>query len=64
MASKSMSYLAILMGIIILIADLYWLFVPVSGFYSYQASPWLAAGVVILVADLVWLGLDYALMKK
>ena len=60
MDSKSMSYLAILMGIIILIADIYWLLVGAS--YTY--APWLAAGIVIFVADLVWLGLDYALMKK
>jgi len=52
------------MGIIILVADLYWLFFPVGGYYSYQAPPWLAAGIVILVADLVWLWVDYSLMKK
>jgi len=55
-----MSYLAMLMGIIILVADIYWLMVGAS--YTY--TPWLAAGIVIFVADLVWLGLDYGLMKK
>ena len=48
------------MGIVILLADIYWLLVGAS--YTY--TPWLAAGVVIFVADLVWLGVDYDLMKK
>jgi hypothetical protein len=52
------------MGIVILLADIYWLVVPVSGFYSYQAPPWLAAGIIIFVASLVWLWVDYDLMKK
>jgi len=64
MDSKAKSYLAIVMGIIILLADIYWLVFPVGGYYSYQAPPWLAAGVIILVADLVWLWVDYDLMKK
>jgi len=64
MDSKSKSYLAIAMGIVILLADIYWLVVPVSGFYSYQAPPWLAAGIIIFVASLVWLWVDYDLMKK
>jgi len=60
MDSKSKGYLAIAMGIVILLADIYWLLVGAS--YTY--TPWLAAGVVIFVADLVWLGVDYDLMKK
>jgi len=64
MDSKAKSYLAIVMGIIILLADIYWLVFPVGGYYSYQAPPWLAAGVIILVADLVWLWVDFSLMKK
>ena len=62
MDSKSKSYLAIAMGIVIILADLYWLVVPVVGFYSYQAPPWIAAGIIIFVASLVWV--DYDLMKK
>jgi hypothetical protein len=58
--SKSKSYLAIAMGIVILLADIYWLVVG----SSYTYPPWLAAGIIILVADLIWLGLDYGLMKK
>jgi len=58
--SKSKSYLAIAMGIVILIADLFWLVYD----DSYTVAAWLAAGVVILVADLVWLWVDYSLMKK
>jgi len=64
MDSKSKSYLAIAMGIVILLADIYWLVVPIGGYYSFQAPPWLAAGIIIFVADLVWLWVDYALMKK
>ena len=60
MGSKSKSYLAILMGIIILLADIYWL---VEG-NSYQYTPWLAAGIIIFVADLIWIWIDYNLMKK
>lgn len=48
------------MGIIILIADLFWL--VYDG--SYTVPGWLAAGIIIFVADLVWLWADYSLMKK
>ena len=64
MSTKTKSYIAILMGIIIILADIYWLVVPVSGFYSYQAPVWLAAGVIIFVASVIWLYIDYDLMKK
>ncbi len=60
MDSKSKSYLAIAMGIIIILADLYWLVVG----SSYTYPPWLAAGIIIFVASLVWLWVDYDLMKK
>ncbi len=56
------SWIAILMGIIILIADLYWLFGP--GAASYTVPIWLALGIIILIADLVWLGIDYSFMKE
>ena len=48
------------MGIVILLADIYWLVVG----SSYTYPPWLAAGVIIFVASLVWLWVDYDLMKK
>jgi len=60
MDSKSKSYLAIAMGIVILLADIYWLLVG----SSYTYAPWLAAGIIIFVADLIWLWIDYGLMKK
>ena len=60
MDSKSKSYLAIAMGIIILLADAYWLVVG----SSYTYPPWLAAGIIIFMADLVWLWVDYDLIKK
>lgn len=48
------------MGIIIILADIYWLLVG----SSYTYLPWLTAGVVIFVASLIWLYIDYDLMKK
>ena len=58
------SYLAILMGIVIIVMDIFWLVYPVSGFYSYQAVPWLVAAIVILIASIVWIVLDFSLMEK
>jgi len=58
------SYLAILMGIVIIIMDIFWLVYPVEGFYSYQAVPWLVAAIVILIASIVWIVLDFSLMEK
>ena len=60
MDSKAESYAAIVLGIIIILADIYWLLVGAS--YAYP--PWLAAGIVIFVAALVWIWIDYDLMKK
>ena len=56
--SSTKSYLAILMGIIIIVADLWWTWT------SYTYLPWLAAGVIILVASMIWIYIDYDLMKK
>lgn len=53
------SWLAILMGIIIAIADLAWLF---DG--STYDMTWVAFAVVIFIADVVWLYIDYSMMKK
>jgi hypothetical protein len=57
MKNNLKSKLAMLMGVVILVADLYWTYT------SYFNSVWLALGVIILVADLVWLYLDYELGK-
>jgi hypothetical protein len=64
MSSKVKSYLAILMGIVIIVMDIFWLVYPVEGFYSYQAVPWLVAAIVILIASIVWIVLDFSLMEK
>ena len=56
--SNTKSYLAILMGIIIIVADLWWTWT------SYTYLPWLVAGVIILVASVIWIYIDYDLMKK
>jgi hypothetical protein len=47
-----------LMGVIILVADLYWTYT------SYTYLPWLALGMIILVADLIWLAIDFSYMKS
>ncbi len=58
MTTNAMSYLAILMGIIIITADLWWTWT------SYTYLSWLAAGVIIGVASVISIGLDYNLMKS
>jgi hypothetical protein len=58
MKSSIKSWLAILMGLIILVADFWWTYT------SYFDATWLALGVLIFVADLVWIVLDLSLMKK
>ena len=60
MSTKTKSYVAILMGIIIILADIYWLLVG----SSYTYAPWLAAGIIIFVASAIWIYVDYDLMKK
>jgi len=52
------SYLAILMGVIIIILDLWWTYASMG----YQ--PWETVGIVIFVASVIWIYLDYDLMKK
>ncbi len=51
------STVAMLMGIVILLADLYWIAT------SYFSALWVALGVIIMVADLVWLAIDYRLSR-
>ena len=58
MAKSTKSMLAMLMGIIILVADIYWIYT--SGGYAL----WIALGVVIFIATLVWLYLDWDWIKK
>jgi hypothetical protein len=58
MNGRIKSWLAMLMGVIILVADLIWTYQS-----AYDAF-WLALGIVILVADIVWLYIDYSFMKK
>ncbi len=60
METRTKSMIAILMGIIIILADVYWLLVG----SSYTYAPWLVAGVVIFVASLIWIYIDYDFMKK
>ncbi len=58
--SKAKSYLAIGMGIVIILADIFWLLVG----DSYTYAPWLIAGIIIFVASIIWIYIDYDLMKK
>jgi hypothetical protein len=60
MGSKAESYLAIVMGIIIILADIYWLLFD----NSYTVPQWLVSAIIILVASLVWIGIDFHLMRK
>ena len=48
------------MGIVIILADVYWLLIG----NSYTYLPWLAAGIIIFVASTIWIILDYDLMKN
>lgn len=56
MNARIQSYLAILMGVIIAIADLLWLQQSLYDPY------WVALGVIIFVADIIWIVIDYNLM--
>ena len=58
MKSSMRSWLAIIMGVIIAIADIVWIY------QSWPVPVWIAEGVIILVADIVWIFLDYSLMKN
>ncbi|MDE1851385.1 MAG: hypothetical protein KGH69_01695 [Candidatus Micrarchaeota archaeon] len=46
--------IAILMGIVIAVADLYWTYT------SYFDITWLLLGIIIFVADAIWLYLEVA----
>jgi hypothetical protein len=54
------SSIGILMGIIILVADISWLYV--GGSYTY--TPWLVLGIIIFIASLIWLVVDFSLMRE
>ena len=60
MENKTKSYLAILMGVIIFIANTYWLIVG----DSYRYLPWLVSAIVIYIADIYWIVLDSQLMSS
>jgi hypothetical protein len=57
MNNLTKSYIAILMGVIIAIADIIWTY------QSYYDITWLVLGIIILVADVIWIYIDYALMN-
>jgi len=54
------SWIAVLMGIVILVADIAWLIVG----SSYTYAPWLVLGIVIILATVTWLALDFSLMRE
>ncbi len=56
MGNMTKSYIAILMGIIIAIADVLWTY------QSYYDITWLVLGIIIFVADIIWIYIDYSLM--
>ncbi|MEM3215407.1 MAG: hypothetical protein QW091_02620 [Candidatus Micrarchaeaceae archaeon] len=49
--------ISILMGIIIGLADIYWIYT------SYFSALWVGLGAVIFIADLIWLWVDISLGK-
>ncbi|MDE1865819.1 MAG: hypothetical protein KGH94_04255 [Candidatus Micrarchaeota archaeon] len=54
MENRSKSMLAILLGVLIILADLYWIYI------NPQA---LVLGFIILLASIIWIALDYLLMS-
>ncbi len=54
---KTRRTLAMLMGVIIAVADLYWTYT------SMYYTQWLLLGVIIFAADLVWICLDLKRMR-
>jgi hypothetical protein len=58
MKASMKSNVAIAMGVIIILADLYWTAT------SYTYAIWLALGVIILVASVVWIVLDLNLRRS
>ena len=58
MGGNKKSTIAVLMGVIIAIADIYWIYT------SYYDLIWVALGIIIFVADIIWLLIDWSLMKK
>lgn len=55
---NSKSTLGIVLGIVIIIADLYWTY------FDYQNPTFLALGVIIFIASLAWIGLDWSLSMQ
>jgi hypothetical protein len=51
------SEIAIFMGLVIAVADIYWTYT------SYFYVPWLVLGIVILAADIAWIALDLSLRQ-
>ena len=60
MSTRIKSYTAILMGAVIILADVYWLLIG----NSYTYVPWLAAAIIIFVASIIWIIIEYDLMKN
>ncbi|HZW58228.1 MAG TPA: hypothetical protein VFF30_18210 [Nitrososphaerales archaeon] len=54
------SFVAVLMGLVILVADVAWLIIG----RSYTYTPWLILGAVIFVATAVWLAIDGAFVRE
>ena len=55
---ETKSTLGIIMGIVIIIADMYWTY------NDYQSPTFLALGTTIFIASLVWIGLDLSLSME
>lgn len=65
------TWASVVMGIIIIIADIAWLITPTSNNYQFasftsssSSAPWLELGIIILIACLIWLGIDFSYMRE
>ena len=72
MNKRMVSNVGLLMGTIILVADIIWMYIthttyttPYSSYYAYQVNytP-LALGVIIFIADLIWIYADLLLRRE
>lgn len=55
MENRSKSMLAILLGILIIVADIYWIYINPQE---------IVLGAIIFLASVIWIVLDYMLMRK
>ena len=55
--ANTKSQVAMVLGVVIVLADLYWLS------FGYKNVTALTLGVIIFIASAIWMYIDYSLMK-